>query len=73
MSKPSGGRMRENMTVAEEKLTRFAKAAGAGNLLTFTISRWPQAIGTRPARTRLTIFLARHGWRKLFHQKTAGF
>src|ERR1700758_2713125 len=30
--KPSGGRKRENMTLAEEKalLTRFAKAAGAG-------------------------------------------
>ena len=33
--KPSGGRKRENMTLAEEKalLTRFAKAAGAGELL----------------------------------------
>jgi hypothetical protein len=33
--KPSGGRKHENMTVAEEKalLTRFAKAAGAGELL----------------------------------------
>src|SRR6202166_175142 len=33
--KPSGGRKRENMTLAEEKalLTRFAKAAGAGENL----------------------------------------
>ena len=34
-SKPSGGRKRENMTLAEEKalLARFANAAGAGELL----------------------------------------
>jgi hypothetical protein len=33
--RPSGGRKRENMTLAEEKvlLTGFAKAAGAGELL----------------------------------------
>ena len=33
--KPSGGRKRENMTLEEEKalLARFAKAAGAGELL----------------------------------------
>src|ERR1700741_4836818 len=33
--KPIGGRQRENITVAEEKalLARFAKAAGAGELL----------------------------------------
>ena len=33
--KPSGGRQRENMTLAEEKalLDRFAKAAGAGEML----------------------------------------
>src|SRR5271166_3901699 len=33
--KPSGGRIRENMTLAEEKalLVRFAKAAGAGEML----------------------------------------
>ena len=33
--KPSGGRKRENMTLAEEKalLARFAKAAGAGEML----------------------------------------
>ncbi|MGZ5807733.1 MAG: hypothetical protein ACXWIV_11425, partial [Croceibacterium sp.] len=33
-SKPSGGRKRENMTLAEERvlLARFAKAAGAGDL-----------------------------------------
>ena len=34
-SKPSGGRKRENMTLAEERvlLARFAKAAGAGEML----------------------------------------
>ena len=33
--KPIGGRQRENMTLAEEKalLDRFAKAAGAGEML----------------------------------------
>jgi transposase len=33
--KPSGGRQRENMTLEEEKalLARFAKAAGAGEML----------------------------------------
>jgi hypothetical protein len=33
--RPCGGRKRENMTVAEEKalLARFAKAAGAGEML----------------------------------------
>jgi transposase len=33
--KPIGGRQRENMTLAEEKalLRRFAKAAGAGEML----------------------------------------
>ena len=34
-SQPSGGRKRENMTLTEEKvlLARFAKAAGAGEML----------------------------------------
>ena len=34
-SRPSGGRKRENMTLTEEKvlLARFAKAAGAGEML----------------------------------------
>jgi transposase len=33
--KPRGGRKRENMTIAQEKalLARFAKAAGAGEML----------------------------------------
>ena len=33
--KPRGGRQRENMTMAEEKelLARFARAAGAGEML----------------------------------------
>jgi transposase len=40
-SKPSGGRKRENMTLAEEKalLVRFANAGGAGEMS--TISRRP--------------------------------
>src|SRR6202521_3789344 len=47
--KPIGGRQRENMTVAEEKalLARFAKAAGAGELLTIhdLKAAYEQAIG----------------------------
>jgi len=43
--KPCGGRLRENMTIAEEKelLVRFAKAAGAGEML--NIRAYEQQIG----------------------------
>src|ERR1700693_2328646 len=46
-SKPSGGRKRENITLAEEKvlLARFAKAAGAGEMLNIhdlKAAYWPE-------------------------------
>src|ERR1700693_1723223 len=47
--KPSGGRQRENMTIAEENalLARFAKAAGAGEMLNIRDLKlaYEQAIG----------------------------
>src|ERR1700738_1087006 len=52
--RPSGGRKRENMTLKEEKalLVRFAKAAGAGEMLNIQISKRPtkRPSGTKPAR-----------------------
>ena len=58
--KPSGGRKRENMTVANEKalLARFARAAGAGELLNIhdLKAAYERRSGTRPARARSTIF-----------------
>ena len=68
-SKPSGGRKRENMTLAEERvlLARFAKAAGAGEML--NIHDLERAIGHASS----IIIFSRHGWRKLmprpFHPK----
>src|SRR3984893_1016902 len=75
--KPIGGRMRENMTVAEEKalLARFAKAAGAGEMLNIhdLKAAYEQAIGHRTSDSTIYNVLARHGWRKLmprpFHPK----
>ena len=75
--KPSGGRKRENMTVAEEKalLTRFAKAAGAGELLNIHDLKvaYEKAIGHETSKSTVYNLLARHGWRKLmprpFHPK----
>ena len=69
--KPNGGRKRENMSLAEEKalLVRFAKAAGAGEMLNIhdLKAAYEQAIG------HATSDLHRHGWRKLmprpFHPK----
>lgn len=58
--KPSGGRKRENMTLAEEKalLTRFAKAAGAGEILNVhdLKAAYEKAIGHETATARSTIF-----------------
>ena len=71
--KPNGGRKRENMSLAEEKalLARFAKAAGAGEMLNILISR--QAIGHATSDSTVYNLLHRHGWRKLmprpFHPK----
>ena len=75
--KPSGGRKRENMTVADEKalLAGFAKAAGAGELLNIhdLKAAYEKAIGHETSKSTVYNLLARHGWRKLmprpFHPK----
>src|SRR4249919_3609353 len=55
-AKPNGGRKHENMTLAEEKalLARFAKAAGAGEMLNIHNLRRPtrRRSGTRLATAR---------------------
>ncbi len=67
--KPCGGRVRQNMTVAEEKalLADFAKAAGAGELLNIhDLKRaYEQAIGHATSNSTVYNLLQRHGWRKL--------
>jgi transposase len=67
--KPTGGRKRENMTVAEEKalLARFAKAAGTGELLNIhdLKASYEEAIGHETSNSTVYNLLARHGWRKL--------
>lgn len=67
--KPSGGRKRENMTIAEEKalLTRFAKAAGAGEMLNIHDLKlaYERAIGHKTSSSTVYDLLGRHGWRKL--------
>jgi len=75
--KPIGGRQRENMTVAEERvlLARFAKAAGAGEMLNIhdLKAAYEKAIGHETSNSTVYNLLARHGWRKLmprpFHPK----
>jgi transposase len=75
--KPCGGRVRQNMTIAEEKvlLARFANAAGAGELLNIHDLKcaYEQAIGHATSNSTVYDLLARHGWRKLmprpFHPK----
>ena len=75
--KPSGGRKRENMTVEEEKalLARFAKAAGAGEMLNIhdLKAAYEKAIGHETSNSTIYNLLPRHGWRKLmprpFHPK----
>jgi transposase len=75
--KPIGGRQRQNMTLLEEKalLAKFAKAAGAGELLNiqdFKVA-YEQAIGHSTSNSTIYNLLARHDWRKLmprpFHPK----
>ncbi len=60
--KPIGGRQRENMTLTEEKalLDRFAKAAGAGEMLNITMSKQPtkRPLGMKPATAQSIIFWA---------------
>jgi transposase len=67
--KPIGGRQRENMTLAEEKvlLARFAKAAGAGEMLNIDDLKaaYEKAIGHETSNSTIYNLLARHGWRKL--------
>ena len=75
--RPSGGRKRENMTLEEEKalLARFAKAAGAGEMLNIhdLKTAYEKAIGHETSKSTIYNLLPRHGWRKLmprpFHPK----
>src|SRR2546430_7617696 len=63
--RPNGGRLRENMTVAEEKalLARFAKAAGAGEMLNIhdLKAAYEQAIGHPTSKSTVYNLLHRHG------------
>ena len=76
-SKPNGGRKHENMTPAEEKalLARFAKAAGAGEMLNVhdLKAAYEKAIRHQTSNSTVYNLLARHNWRKLmprpFHPK----
>lgn len=67
--KPSGGRIRENMTVAEERalLARFAKAAGTGEMVNIQDLKaaYEREIGRPTSNSTIYSLLARHGWRKL--------
>ena len=75
--KPNGGRKHENMSLAEEKalLARFAKAAGAGEMLNIhdLKAAYEKAIGHQTSDSTIYNLLHRHGWRKLmprpFHPK----
>ena len=70
--KPSGGRIRENMTLAEERalLDRFAKAAGAGEMLNIHDLKgaYEEAIGHPTSNSTVYNLLHRHQWRKLMPQ-----
>jgi transposase len=67
--RPSGGRKRENMSLREEKalLARFAKAAGAGEMLNIhdLKATYEMTIGHETSKSTIYNLLARHGWRKL--------
>ena len=67
--RPSGGRKRENMTLEDEKalLARFAKAAGAGEMLNVhdLKAAYEKAIGHETSKSTIYNLLARLGWRKL--------
>ena len=74
--RPNGGRKRENMTIAQEKalLARFAKAAGAGEMLNIHLKlAYEKAIAHATSDSAVYNLLHRHGWRKLmprpFHPK----
>ena len=68
-TKPSGGRIRENITLKEEKafLDQFAKAAGAGELLNIhnLKTAYERAIGHPTSNSTIYNLLGRHDWRKL--------
>ena len=57
------------MTLEEEKalLARFAKAAGAGEMLNIHDLKadYEKAIGHETSKSTIYNLLARHGWRKL--------
>lgn len=67
--KACGGRIRENMTLDEEKalLDRFAKAAGAGEMLNIDDLKeaYEQEIGHQTSKSTIYNLLERHDWRKL--------
>jgi transposase len=67
--KPSGGRINQNMTVAQERalLDSFAKAAGAGEMLNIHDLKvaYEKAIGHPTSNSTVYGLLARHGWRKV--------
>jgi transposase len=66
--KPNGGRKHENMTVTEEKalLARFARTAGAGEMLNIhdLKAAYEKAIGHATSDSTVYNLLHRHGWRK---------
>src|SRR3974377_876840 len=68
-SNPNGGRKHENMRLAEQKplLARFAKAAGAGEMLNIhdLKAAYEKAIGHETSDSTVYNFLIRHGWRNL--------
>jgi len=66
---PRGGRIRENMTLAEEKafLQGFTHKAGAGELVCIQDihKAYEKKIGRATGSTTIYSLLDRHGWRKL--------
>src|SRR5215470_9043415 len=75
--KPRGGRRHENMTLKEEKafLAKFAKVAGAGELLNIRDLKlaYEEEIGRATSNSTIHNLLDRRNWRKLmprpFHPK----
>jgi transposase len=67
--KPNGGRKHENMTLTEEKalLSRFAKAAGAGEMLNIHDFKaaYEKVIGHATSDSTVYNLLHRRAWRKL--------
>ena len=66
---PRGGRIRENMTLAEEAafLKGFTHKAGAGELVCIQDihAAYEKKIGHKTGSTTVYSLLERHGWRKL--------